>query len=79
MCQEEVGERRVKHVRSEESIATGASKVISNCPFCIQMFEDGVPAMHPDEVGRIEPFDVAEILELAVFGNQDNLEETTEV
>ena len=31
--------------------------------------------MQPEEVGRIEPFDVAEILELAVFGNQDNLEE----
>ena len=75
MWQEEVGERRVNHVRSEEAIATGASKVISTCPFCIQMFEDGVPAMQPEEVGRIEPFDGAEILELAVFGNQDNLEE----
>jgi len=68
MWQEEVGERRVNHVRSEEAIATGADQLISNCPFCIQMFEDGVPAMQPEEEGRIRPFDVAELLERAVFG-----------
>jgi hypothetical protein len=32
------------------------------------MFEDGVPAMHPEEEGRMRPFDVAELLEQAVFG-----------
>jgi Fe-S oxidoreductase/nitrate reductase gamma subunit len=68
MWQEEVGERRVNHVRSEEAIATGAGQVISNCPFCIQMFEDGVPAMQPEEEGRIRPFDIAELLEQSVFG-----------
>ena len=68
MWQEEVGERRVNHVRSEEAIATGADQVISNCPFCIQMFEDGVPAVQTEEEGRIRPFDVAELLEQAVFG-----------
>jgi len=68
MWQEEVGDRRVNHVRSEEAIATGADQVISNCPFCIQMFEDGVPAVQTEEEGRIRPFDVAELLEQAVFG-----------
>jgi Fe-S oxidoreductase len=68
MWQEEIGERRVNHVRSEEAIATGAGQVISNCPFCIQMFEDGVPAMQPEEEGRIRPFDIAELLEQSVFG-----------
>ncbi len=68
MWQEEIGERRVNHVRSEEAIATGADQVISNCPFCIQMFEDGVPAVQPEEEGRLRPFDVAELLEQAVFG-----------
>ncbi|MSQ29473.1 MAG: 4Fe-4S dicluster domain-containing protein [Dehalococcoidia bacterium] len=68
MWQEEVGERRVNHVRSEEAVRTGAESVISNCPFCIQMFEDGVPAVHPEEEGRMKPFDVAELLEQAVFG-----------
>ncbi len=68
MWQEEVGERRVNHVRSEEAINTGASQLISNCPFCIQMFEDGVPAVQSEEEGRIRPFDIAELLEDAVFG-----------
>ena len=68
MWQEEVGERRVNHVRAEEAVRTGASQVISNCPFCIQMFEDGVPAVHPEEEGRMRPFDVAELLEASVFG-----------
>lgn len=71
MWQEEIGERRVNHVRSEEAISTGADQVISNCPFCIQMFEDGVPAVQPEEEGRLRPFDVAELLEQAVFGPQD--------
>jgi Fe-S oxidoreductase/nitrate reductase gamma subunit len=70
MWQEEIGERRVNHVRTEEAIATGADQVISNCPFCIQMFEDGVPALQPEEEGRLRPFDVAELLEQAVFGPQ---------
>ena len=53
---------------AEEAVGTGASQVISNCPFCIQMFEDGVPAVHPEEEGRMRPFDVAELLEASVFG-----------
>jgi Fe-S oxidoreductase/nitrate reductase gamma subunit len=69
MWQEEIGERRVNHVRTEEAVQTGAEQVISNCPFCIQMFEDGVPSIQPDEEGRIRPFDIAEILEQAVFGD----------
>jgi Fe-S oxidoreductase len=63
-----VGERRVNHVRTEEAVTTGAEEVISNCPFCIQMFEDGVPAIQPEEEGRIRPFDIAELLERAVLG-----------
>jgi hypothetical protein len=33
------------------------------------MFEDGVPAVQTEEAGRIRPFDVAELLERAVFGD----------
>ena len=69
MWQEEIGERRVNHVRTEEAVATGAAEVVSNCPFCIQMFEDGAPAIQPEEAGRIRPFDVAELLERAVLGD----------
>ena len=68
MWQEEVGERRVNHVRTEEAVGTGASEVVSNCPFCIQMFDEAVPAIQPEEEGRIRPFDIAELLERSVFG-----------
>ena len=68
MWLEEVGERRVNHVRTEEAVGTGAQQVVSNCPFCIQMFEDGIPSIQPEEEGRIQAFDVAELLERAVLG-----------
>ncbi|MGE0227304.1 MAG: heterodisulfide reductase-related iron-sulfur binding cluster [Dehalococcoidia bacterium] len=68
MWQEEIGERRVNHVRAEEAVGTGAESVVSNCPFCIQMFEDGLPAVHPEEEGRMRAFDIAELLEQSVFG-----------
>jgi len=68
MWQEEIGDRRVNHVRAEEAVATGAETVAMNCPFCIQMFEDGIPAVHPEEEGRLRAFDIAELLEVAVLG-----------
>ncbi len=68
MWQEEVGDRRVNHVRAEEAVGTGAASVVSNCPFCIQMFEDGIPAIQPEEEGRMRAFDIAELLDQAVFG-----------
>jgi Fe-S oxidoreductase/nitrate reductase gamma subunit len=68
MWLEEVGERRVNHVRTEEAVGTGADQVVSNCPFCIQMFEDGIPSIQPEEEGRIQAFDIAELLERAVLG-----------
>jgi Fe-S oxidoreductase/nitrate reductase gamma subunit len=68
MWQEELGERRVNHVRTEEATMTGANGVVANCPFCIQMFEDGIPAIQPEEEGRMRAFDIAELLEQAVLG-----------
>ena len=68
MWLEEVGERRVNHVRTEEAVGTGAEGIVSNCPFCIQMFEDGLPTIQPQEEGRMRAFDVAELLDRAVLG-----------
>lgn len=61
---EERGGRRVNHVRAEEAAATGAEAVASACPFCIQMFEEGIAATQPDESKRIRAFDIAELLEV---------------
>lgn len=64
--EERVG-RRVNQVRTEEVIATGADAVAVACPFCIQMFEDAIPTLQPDDTKRIKAYDIAEILELAVI------------
>jgi Fe-S oxidoreductase len=64
--EEKVG-RRVNHVRTEEAINTGADIVAVGCPFCIQMFEDGIPSLQPDETKRIKAYDIAELLEVSVI------------
>jgi Fe-S oxidoreductase/nitrate reductase gamma subunit len=66
MWQEEQG-TRVNHLRAAEAANTGASIVATACPFCIQMFDDGIAAVQPDEERRsIKAFDIAEILEVSV-------------
>ncbi len=66
MWMEEQG-TRVNHLRAAEAANTGASIVATACPFCIQMFEDGIPAVQPDEETRtIQAFDIAELLEVSV-------------
>jgi hypothetical protein len=49
-------------------MGTGAQIVATACPFCIQMFEDGIPALEADEEKRMRALDVAELLEASVAG-----------
>jgi Fe-S oxidoreductase len=63
--------KRINHERAGEAQGTGAAIVASNCPFCIQMFEDGVKTVEPDEDKRLRPMDLAEILELTVLGRPE--------
>ncbi|MCA9844351.1 MAG: 4Fe-4S dicluster domain-containing protein [Dehalococcoidia bacterium] len=66
MWQEESG-IRVNHLRTAEAINTGASIVATACPFCIQMYDDGIGAVQPNEDERtIKAFDIAELLEVSV-------------
>ncbi len=66
MWQEETG-TRVNQLRAAEAANTGAGVVATACPFCIQMFEDGIPAVQPNEDTRsIQAFDIAEILEVSI-------------
>ncbi len=66
MWQEEAG-TRVNHLRAAEAANTGASIVATACPFCIQMFDDGIPGVQPDEAKRtIKAYDIAELLEVSV-------------
>ena len=63
---EEKKGRRVNQVRAEEAANTGADLVAVACPFCIQMFEDGIPAVQPDENNRMKAVDISELLEVSV-------------
>lgn len=63
---EERGGRRVNHVRTEEAAATGADAVASACPFCIQMFDEGISAVQANADKRLKSFDIAELLEVTV-------------
>jgi len=67
MFVDETQGQRINQARAEEAQATGAAVVATNCPFCVQMFEDGLAAVEPDEARRARPLDLAELLELTVI------------
>jgi Fe-S oxidoreductase len=69
MWVEETKGQRINHVRSEETQQSGCGMLAANCPFCIQMFDDGIPSVERDEAKRMKAYDIAEILEQSVFGN----------
>jgi Fe-S oxidoreductase/nitrate reductase gamma subunit len=52
--------RRVNHIRTEQAQETGASVVATGCPFCMQMFEDGIRAKGVEEDMRVH--DIAELM-----------------
>jgi len=59
LADEKIGERiNIKRVRMAGE--TGAPTLVSNCPFCLTMFEDGVKGANLEE--RLTPRDIAEIL-----------------
>src|SRR5438477_159326 len=68
MWVEETKGKRINVARTEEAYSTGAQVIATAWPFCIQMFEDGIPTVQPDEDKRMKTFDVAELLELTVIG-----------
>lgn len=57
--EENVG-KKVNTERSQEAIATGASRIAVACPFCYVMFDDGVKGERKDEEVKVQ--DIAEIL-----------------
>ncbi len=64
--EENVG-KKVNTERSQEAIATGASRIAVACPFCYVMFDDGVKGEGKDEEVRVQ--DIAEILWEAIDSN----------
>jgi Fe-S oxidoreductase len=59
MAEEKIGERiNVKRVNM--AVETGADVLVSNCPFCLTMFEDGVKGAEVED--KLKPKDIAELL-----------------
>lgn len=59
MAEEKIGERINIH-RVNMAVETGADVLVSNCPFCLTMFEDGVKGADVEDT--LKPKDVAELL-----------------
>jgi Fe-S oxidoreductase/nitrate reductase gamma subunit len=60
MWMEERTGKKVNDERSEEALATGASRIAVACPFCYVMLEDGVKGKGRDEDVKVS--DIAEVL-----------------
>ena len=59
MAEEKLGSR-ISESRARMAAATGSSLLVSNCPFCLTMFEDGIKGAGLE--GQLAPRDIAEIL-----------------
>ncbi len=59
LAEENIGER-INIKRVQMAVETGAEQLLSNCPFCLTMFEDGVKGADVEE--KLRPKDIAEIL-----------------
>ncbi len=60
MWMEERTGKKVNTERSQEALATGASRIAVACPFCYVMMEDGVKEAQRDEDVKVQ--DIAEVL-----------------
>ncbi|MCZ8514708.1 (Fe-S)-binding protein [Paenibacillus filicis] len=66
MWMEEQGGKRVNVARTEQALAVQPTVIGSACPYCLTMMEDGVKMAAPDT--GLQAMDIAELLELSVFG-----------
>ncbi len=60
--EERVG-KRINETRTEEAIGTGADVIATACPYCMQMFVDGLKTKGAEE--KVKAMDLAEIIEAA--------------
>lgn len=60
MAEEKLGSR-ISGTRAKMAAATGSPLLVSNCPFCMTMFEDGIKGAELE--GQLAPRDIAELLQ----------------
>ncbi|MCF6177948.1 MAG: (Fe-S)-binding protein [Geopsychrobacter sp.] len=59
LAEEKIGER-MNQKRAKMAAETGAPILVSSCPFCMSMFEDGIKGADLDE--QLKPLDLLEVL-----------------
>ena len=62
MWMEESRGRRINHIRTDQFLETGADTVGVSCPFCLQMFEEGIQSSESAPAGT-QAKDLLEILD----------------
>lgn len=70
MWMEESDGKRINLARTEQALEVRPSIISSACPYCLTMLEDGTKLKEVDD--QVKARDIAEILELSVFGEQAN-------
>jgi Fe-S oxidoreductase len=58
--EEQKNGQRINEMRTEQVIETGAQTVATSCPYCLQMFEDGIKAKEAE--ASLKVMDVAELV-----------------
>ena len=67
MWMEESRGSRVNHVRTDQYLETEADTVGVSCPFCLQMFEEGIGTKEVQDTRRAK--DLLEILDESLGHN----------
>jgi Fe-S oxidoreductase len=71
MWMEEETGSRINVARTEQALAVNPSVISSGCPYCLTMLSDGTKAKEVEE--QVSTYDVAELLEKSIFGEQKEL------
>ncbi|MGG3955473.1 (Fe-S)-binding protein [Bhargavaea massiliensis] len=66
MWMEEITGTRINVARTEQALEVNPTVISSGCPYCLTMLSDGTKAKEVEE--KVGTYDVAELLEKAVFG-----------
>jgi Fe-S oxidoreductase len=64
MWMEESAGTRINQLRTREALESGAGIVATACPFCLQMFEEGIGALGAE--GTLKARDLTEVVEAVV-------------
>ena len=62
MWMEETRGTRINASRTAQALATGASTVATECPYCMTMLKDGLEASADNVGGTVKAIDIAELL-----------------